>query len=302
MSAFEFGNYPTPRNHPPSPNHGHHSPPHVPHHHPPELPAPTISEPIMAMKIYDSCRSRDCLSQGDIGPARELDGGVIVPPEGTQSAIIEDLQVCGINVMRKERSPFKAGYWDMEIQFVLMYVLRFVGRDGMHLGSKPAQSTFTKRCSLFGSFAQETSYFTDYMGNKDTMLGGGAPFVMVEAKAMPLTAEVRRHNHCHRHHHHEEHHERHREHHKHVFPTLGLFSIVKLYRMVSLMVESRGFVIPPTCSSIMPPNPCDFFEKLDFPMDSFAPPQKREFKHGISANIPAEVLSAELDEVEEEVE
>jgi len=180
MSAFEFGNYNNRAR-------GHHpAPPELPpvrdpgHKH---LPAPVISEPIMAMKIYDSCRSRDCLGRPEIGPARELDGRVITPPEDAQSAIIENLQVSHIGVLRKEKSPFKEGYWDMEIQYILMYVLRFVGRDGMPLGSMPAISTFTKRVSLFGSVAQETSFFTDDMGNKDTIFGGGAPFVMVEAKA-----------------------------------------------------------------------------------------------------------------------
>jgi len=70
--------------------------------------------------------------------------------------------------------------------------------------------------------------------------------------------------------------------------TLGLFSIVKLYRFVSLLVESRGFVIPPPCANVMPQNPCDFFDTLHFPMDAFAPPQKKEFKAGISLNIAPE--------------
>jgi len=179
MSAFEFGNYPaSQRGH----HHGPHLPPITPD--PPELlPAPTISEPILAMKIYDSCRARDCLAQPEIGPARDHEGRVIVAPDGAQTAIIENLRVNQINVLRKEASPFRDGYWDMEIQFVLGYHLRYVGREGMPLGEVSALSTYTRRCSLFGSVAQETSFFTDLMGNHDTLLGGGAPFVLVEAKA-----------------------------------------------------------------------------------------------------------------------
>jgi len=116
--------------------------------------------------------------------------------------------------------------------------------------------------------------------------------LITDGKAIPLTAEIRRHQHCHRHGE-DGSRDGFAHGHRHVFPTLGLFSIIKLYRMVSLVVESRGFVIPPNCSAIMPENPCDFFDKLDFPMDSFAPPQKREFKEGISANIPAELLELE---------
>jgi len=114
---------------------------------------------------------------------------------------------------------------------------------------------------------------------------------------MALTAEIKRHRHCHKHvgRDIEPQEEGLGRHHRHIFPTIGLFSIVKLYRMVSLMVESRGFVIPPPCWDIMPPNPCDFFERLDFPMDAFAPPQKPEFKAGISGNIPAEILVEEAE-------
>ena len=132
---------------------------------------------------------------------------------------------------------------------------------------------------------------------KARLLWKNCRHLITDGKAIPLTAEIRRHKHCHRHHDGDSRDDHGRHHHRHVFPTLGLFSIVKLYRKVSLMVESRGFVIPPSCSSIMPPNPCDFFEKLDFPMDSFSPPQKREFREGISANIPSEIILAE--EIEE---
>lgn len=70
-----------------------------------------------------------------------------------------------------------------------------------------------------------------------------------------------------------------------VFVTLGLFSIVKLFRIVNLSVESKGFSIPEEMEAIAPLNPCDFFENLDFPMDFFAPPQKPEYMAGISSNI-----------------
>ena len=75
--------------------------------------------------------------------------------------------------------------------------------------------------------------------------------------------------------------------HRHVLVTLGLFYIVKLFRVASLLVESRGFLIPPKCKNLAPTNPCEFFDELSFPMDSFSPPQKREFEAGISLNIPA---------------
>lgn len=68
--------------------------------------------------------------------------------------------------------------------------------------------------------------------------------------------------------------------------TIGLFTIIKLFRIVNLSVQSRGFCIPQECEDISPLNPCEFFDNLDFPMDIFAPPQKPEFLAGISNNIP----------------
>jgi len=72
-----------------------------------------------------------------------------------------------------------------------------------------------------------------------------------------------------------------------VHVTIGLFSIVKLFRLVNLCVESRGFDIPHECAPMPSPiSPCAFFEEMDFPMDIFAPPQKPEFKAGVSLSIP----------------
>jgi len=67
--------------------------------------------------------------------------------------------------------------------------------------------------------------------------------------------------------------------------VIGLFSIVKLFRLVDLAVESTGFTIPEECEDICPLDPCEFFDGLDFPMDLFAPPQKPEFHAGITSNI-----------------
>jgi hypothetical protein len=127
---------------------------------------------------------------------------------------------------------------------------------------------------LFRSFSDSTTIDSE-------------PFIMTEAKAVALTAEL----------HHKRHH-----HHPHppflddhcpdgrvpneVLVTIGLFSIVKLFRIVNLTVESRGFCVPDECEEVSPLNPCEFFDSLDFPLDIFAPPQKPEFAAGVSGNIP----------------
>ena len=281
MAAFEFGSYqPNPHNRAVTPA----SNPVVEatpepvveaqcgrHHH------PTIQEPILTLKIYDSCRSKDCLEPRELGPARDSHGDPIHPPEDARSVSIDNVNVCRISVMKKQPSPFRSGFWDLEIQYLFEYELRFFGAEGCQIDHCSAYSTATRKVSLFGSVGRNISTFTDLFGSSGVLTGSGEPLVHVEAKGMPLTAEIVGRI-CPR---------GEERPHRHVAVTLGLFSIVKLFRVASLLVESRGFLIPPKCKNLAPTNPCEFFDELSFPMDSFSPPQKKEFKAGVSLNIPS---------------
>ena len=303
MAAFEFGNYPERPGRPPfaAP--------------PTEMPqaeeAAALSaiprlrtEPILALKIYDSCRFRNCLTPSDLGPAMSFAGEAIRAPENAQSVSIEDLKISRISILTKEPNKFRRGYWDIEIQYDFDYHLRFVSRGGQEISTIPATNSFTQRASLFGSLGAEVAIATDLVTGGISGMGG-EPFVLAEARAIGLAAEIKR-DICRSEHHvgHEmssEGAEAIRRNRSRVFVTIGLFSIVKIFRLVSLLVESRGFVIPPNCGNIIPPNPCDFFEGLDFPMDTFSPPQKREFGTGESINIPGRPCLARMDtEIEEE--
>ena len=93
------------------------------------------------------------------------------------------------------------------------------------------------------------------------------------AKAVELDARI--------HHRRGEHHGRHGE----VLVTIGLFSILKLFRLVHLNVQSTGFCIPDECEGSNDINPCDYFSELDFPIDIFSPPQRKEFMAGLSENL-----------------
>ena len=278
MAAFEFGNYPErPGRGNLAPAAGNITPPVDP------MAGDMIeaaghqirlrSEPLLALKIYDSCRHKNCLTRAELGFARNIEGQPIAPPQEAHSVSIENVHVRRIVISKKEASPFKKGFWDLEIRYVFDYDLKFTGHEGSHHGTVRATSSFTRCTSLFGSVGAEVTMTTDLFGKSETVMSGD-PFVMVEAKALGLAAEI-----VHRHRHHSEEPPR-------VAVTIGLFSIIKLYRMVALQVESRGFVIPEACGEICPLNPCDFFEDLNFPMDSFAPPQKPEFMAGISGDIP----------------
>ncbi len=62
-----------------------------------------------------------------------------------------------------------------------------------------------------------------------------------------------------------------------VFVTIGLFTIIKLCRLVDLSVETNGICVPEECESIDRLTPCEFFDGLDFPIDAFTPPEKPTF-------------------------
>ena len=131
----------------------------------------------------------------------------------------------------------------------------------------------TRRYTLFGSVGNGIIVASDLLS--DT-IEGDAPFVVVEAKAIPLNAHIRYSE----------------EYPYEIEVVVGLFSMIKLIRFVSLEVESRGFQIPKECDEVTPVDPCELFNGLDFPVDSFLPPQKNEFFSGVAGQIPPEALFA----------
>lgn len=250
-------------------------------------------ECIIALKVYDSCRQQDCLTPAEIGPARAAEcvsiggetfgeGDVIDPPNDAAAVTIDRLKVKKIIIVDKEPNPFRNGFWDIDLKYVFEYRLTFREADGSIIGSVKANSIFNKKVTLFGSVGSDLVIATDLLCGRggDSMTLDADPFVLVEAKAVALSAELR--------------YQRRRfggsddcaPQPNEVLVTIGLFTIIKLYRIVNLTVQSKGFCIPQECEEISPINPCEFFESLDFPMDIFAPPQREEFITGISGNIP----------------
>ena len=65
---------------------------------------------------------------------------------------------------------------------------------------------------------------------------------------------------------------------KRVFVSLGIFSIIKLERKVQLMIPCYDFCLPQKeCVGATDDNPCDLFERIDFPVDEFFPPERCAF-------------------------
>ena len=260
------------------------------------IPRPPITENLITFKIYDICRQQDCLDFDAIGPARAAEetaigqeiiceGDIVIPPHDAASVSMEELHIKRIMIVDKRPSCFRKGYWDVELKYVMGYCLVFRGADAKVKHRVKAFSIFNRKVTLFGSEGCDLFVSTDLFG-RDGMFEA-MPFIMAEGKAMALSASILYEHGRGCHGCSDEHELEGRRRSKGVEVVIGLFSIVKLFRLVDLAVESRGFTIPDECEDICPLDPCEFFDNLDFPMDLFAPPQKPEFFAGLSSNIPA---------------
>lgn len=280
-------------------------------------------ECIIAQKIFDQCRLQKCLTPCILGPARAAftgnacseyyhEGEIIVPPCNAASVSIKDLKLCQINILSKKQSPFRPGFWDVEVKFVFTYDLVFKSGDNCEICSLRATSSYKTKVTLFGGDDGDVVVSTDMNCCGDALTSG--PFITVEGKAISLAAELNYPNSC------------------DCRPsccdpccdpcrpsccdscsdpcrpsccdpcsgtgqsscltdarqlpgvapvsvdvTIGLFAIIKLFRPVNIVVDSHGFCIPEECRGIPANgNPCDFFDNLEFPMGLFVPGMKKD--------------------------
>lgn len=246
---------------------------------------------IIAQKIFDQCRIQKCLTSDILGPARAAkstapscndmlcEGDIIVPPCNAADVSIRDLELDRIEILRKKANPLQKGCWDLELKYVFNYTLEFTRADGCFIGSIDATNTYNLRVTLFGSTESDVTTVTDQFlcGNSK-----GGPFIIAEGKAVALAAELR-------------------------YPTcspcncncgcgcdscgcgqnngdaalgapiavnvtIGLFTIVKLFRTVNMIVNSLGRCVPERCTSLATTtDPCAGFEDIQFPLDLFSP-------------------------------
>ena len=251
------------------------------------------SDCIIAQKIFDQCRIQICLTSGIIGPARAAcningngnnccckpapKGEIIVPPPNAVSVTIVDLCLTNITIISKTQSAFRNGFWDVVVKFTFTYVLRFFDAESNEIFTIPAYNTYTTTLSLYGGEDMCVTMYNELCPDK---IHNG-PFVGVEGNAVALAACLSYpcppSNYC--------------------CPpptvnncectplgtgllapisvnvTIGLFAVVKLFRLSNMCIENHGDCMPDECSAVSPEtlDPCAFFDSLDFPSRLFAP-------------------------------
>jgi hypothetical protein len=221
-------------------------------------------ECIVAHKVYDSCRRQNCLTEKELGASRaeedaEIDcrhikaGEIIPPPSNAVSVTMDSVHIKKITIVDKQPSPFRAGYWDIDIKFDIAYNLTFRAADGKAEKPIKAMNVFSVKTTMFGSLSNDLTVVTDMYRNSPEI--SAAPYVWVEAKILSLDSKIAQ-----------------SAGERTVHVIIGLFSIIKLCRLVHLNVQSKGFCLPDKCKDQGKINPCQYFDDLDFPVDIFSPP------------------------------
>jgi len=271
-------------------------------------------ECIIAPKIFDQCRIQACLTPSTIGAAKFGSIGHncckpncgnndnLVPPSNAVSVAVRNFYVTDVNVINKSANSLRCGYWDITVKFVFSYCLVFFNSDSDEIGTMSACNTYTTTLTLYGGENMCVSVFNELYPD----LCKNGPFVGVEANGMALAAclsypcptTVNNCCGC-----------------GHcggsvqgtivkgcectspnsstnpvaVNVTIGLFAVVKIFRLSNIGVENLGDCIPEDCSAVSPEtmDPCKFFDSLDFPINLFAPQSDYTPSscHGITTDI-----------------
>lgn len=243
---------------------------------------------IQTDKVYDSCREKDCLEDLRVYLTRSgqevIDNAINVKCRKSEVIwVFTDV----------EPVPFNRGFFTVDVKFFFRITL-----DAFTGIGRPTEvqglATFDKKVILFGSEGNAKIFeskfkedaFDPQLWHKtnmpkakvevvdpiclsariaDVMAHGyndvdlaGVPDSVCRCFNDDLVAGAER---------------------RMVLVTLGLFSIIKIERNVQLLIPAFDFCVPEKeCIAATEDNPCDLFDRIEFPVDEFFPPQKFEFE------------------------
>lgn len=262
---------------------------------------------IQVEKIYDSCREKDC-----------IENARVIFKHNIQNIVDEAINVkvrCAevVDVYADiEEVPFKRGFFTVDVKFFIRVTLDFFVPDngGIDIVTRRGLVVFDKKVILFGSEGNVKIFKSHFKGDcridkKEINLGSklqqdNLPIAKVEvAEPIALNAKIQDildkcfedcccidqiprgiadtlgvedddcngdigpANQIPR---------------RRVVVSLGLFSIIKLVRLVQLLIPAFDFCFPnKECIAATDENPCELFETIEFPFNEFSPPQKFDF-------------------------
>ncbi|MDP4181389.1 MAG: hypothetical protein Q8942_09890 [Bacillota bacterium] len=264
---------------------------------------------IQVEKIYDSCREKDCIEDARVifkhNIQRIIDEAINVK---CRCAEVVDVYA------DIEEVPFKRGFFTVDVKFFIRVTLDFFipENGGVDIVTKKGLVVFDKKVILFGSEGNVKIFKSHFKEtcckkhNHEKHFGSelqqdNLPIAKVEvAEPIALNAKIQdildkcfediccidqiprniadslgdeddttddnsrcQNDHLPR---------------RRVVVSLGLFSIIKLTRLVQLLIPAFDFCFPnKECIASTDENPCELFETIEFPFNEFSPPQKFDF-------------------------
>lgn len=238
-------------------------------------------------KVYDSCKDKDCMEDLRVYPTRQSQA-ILDRAINVKCRRIELLWVY-IDV---EPVSFNRGFYTVDVK----YFYRVTGDAFCGIG-RPQEvtglATFDKRVILFGSEGNAKIFSSNMTANgidEQLLMRSNMPTAVVEVvDPICLNMKVVELCHCPKHSccdisdvpnvicncfdddlvlGNSE---------KVLLVTLGQFSIIKLERDSQLLMPAFDICMPEReCISSSDDGPCDLFNRLDFPVEEFFPPNRCE--------------------------
>lgn len=245
---------------------------------------------IDAFRVYDSCADKDCLE--DLRVYFTEAGQHIIDQACTVR--IKDVDVITVYV-DLEPVPFNKGFYSVDMTFFFEVNLDVFLSPAACPVNVCGLSLFTKKVILFGSEGKVKVFNSGACYDEldlDSSPIKNLPRATVQvAEPIGLSARIC----C-------EHHDscelnchipecickkfggefKTKNNDNSVFVTLGMFTIVQLERNVQMLVPSYDFCIPEKECVSTSDNPCELFNRLEFPTDEFFPPRSTDLNNDLN--------------------
>jgi len=274
---------------------------------------------VQVEKIYDSCKEKDCIENARVIFRQRDINSIIARAINVKCRKAEVVDVYA----DIEEVPFKRGFYTVDVKFFIRVTLDFFvpsrsGPVGTRIVTRRGLVVFDKKVILFGSEGNVKIFKSHFVENgidepiRSRLQQDNLPVSKVEvAEPICLNAKIEDiFDKCH-------------EDHccieqmpgnladvlgnndddddeddcpvddvrggrilpaKRVVVSIGIFSIIKLVRLVQLLIPAFDFCIPnKECIAATEENPCELFETIEFPFDEFFPPQKFDFPGALDA-------------------
>lgn len=216
---------------------------------------------------YAAITLTDTISGGDYVGWLQIDNGPVSCRIVPNSFKLNKIKILSVNP-----STFGQGnLWDIEVKYIFNYNLEFYDVNNNLLNvvmdksgektSMSAESTYVKKVTLNGGVTSSDSKVVMAGTFFNDTYDAAKPYALVQGEAEPLTIPVN----------------------MGVYNVntkmwirvdinIGLFTMIKLFRIVNMMVQTIGDCQPEEYTSILTRSPCTQFKNIKFPFCDFDPP------------------------------